>query len=85
MDRNANQLIWGTALVLMGVGVFFRIPQVIPKIAKIDFFSSSTSLLLVRISFYLLGFLLLLGGGKKIFDNFGKKNSGSEKDLNRNP
>ncbi len=65
--RKAN-LIYGVALVLMGVGVFFRIPQVMPKIAQIEWFASAMGL--VRFCFYLLGALLIFGGGKKIHKHY---------------
>ena len=70
-NKKAFQRVWGLALVLAGVGVFFRIPQVMPKIEKIEYFSSI--MLIVRISFYLLGILLISGGSKKVFDNYKKK------------
>jgi hypothetical protein len=62
------QLIWGVALTLAGIGVFFRIPQVMPKINNIEQFSSLT--VFIRICFYLLGILLIGGGLKKINDNW---------------
>ena len=85
MQKNSGQLIWGAALVLMGLGVFYRIPQVMPNVEKIDFFSSPTSLMLVRISSYLLGFFLLFGGGKKIYENRSRKNSDPEPEQDSNP
>ena len=71
-DRNktVTQLIWGIALVLAGAGVFFRIPQVMPKIETIEWFSSS--LFFVRFCFYLLGILLMTGGSKKIYHYYRK-------------
>ena len=43
MDKNKIhiQIVWGILLVLAGVGVFFRIPQVIPKINTIEHFASA--------------------------------------------
>ncbi len=67
MDRKKIQLIWGLLLVLAGLGVFYRIPQVLPKIADIDYFANS--LTLIKFSFYFLGVLLIYGGGKKMYDN----------------
>ncbi len=63
-------IIWGIALVLAGIGVFYRIPQVMPKIEKFKQFSSV--MLFVRFSFYFLGVLLIGGGSKKIYDNYRK-------------
>ena len=34
------QIIWGIALTLAGIGVFYRIPQVMPRIEQIKQFSS---------------------------------------------
>ena len=68
--KTTTQLIWGVALVLAGVGVFFRIPQVMPKIEKIEWFSSS--LFFVRACFYFLGILLIAGGSKKIYHHYRK-------------
>jgi uncharacterized membrane protein HdeD (DUF308 family) len=66
MSKNTNSihLIWGTLLVLAGIGVFYRIPQVMPKIEKIEYFSSS--LFFIRFCFYLIGILLIGGGIKKL-------------------
>ena len=68
--KTVTQIIWGVALVLAGAGVFFRIPQVMPKIEKIEWFSSS--LFFVRFCFYLLGILLVAGGSKKIYHHYRK-------------
>ena len=72
MDKNKIyiQIVWGILLVLAGVGVFFRIPQVMPKIKSIEYFASAIGF--VYFCFYLLGILLILGGGKKIIANYKK-------------
>ena len=72
MDKNkiVIQMIWGVALTLAGIGVFFRIPQVMPKIEKIEHLSSS--MFFVRFCFYLLSVLLVGGGLKKIYENYWK-------------
>jgi hypothetical protein len=79
MDKNKIhfQLVWGVLLVLAGVGVFYRIPQVMPRLKTIESFSAATWF--IYICFYLLGFLLILGGGKKIYANYRKLQS---KDAN---
>lgn len=66
-NRNVVQLVWGIALVLAGIGVFFRIPYVMPKVEKIEQFVGV--IFFIRVSFYLLGILLVSGGAKKIFDH----------------
>ena len=69
MEKNKIhfQLIWGILLLLAGVGVFFRIPQVMPQIKTIETFASIIGF--IYFCFYLLGFLLILGGAKKIYAN----------------
>ncbi len=69
-NKTVIQLIWGVALVLAGIGVFFRIPQVMPKIAKIEQFSGV--MFFVRFCFYLIGILLIGGGSKKVYSNYNK-------------
>ncbi|MBW1836809.1 MAG: hypothetical protein JRI99_07635 [Deltaproteobacteria bacterium] len=64
------QRVWGVMLVLAGVGVFFRIPQVMPKIEKIEQFSSV--LFFIQFCFYFIGVLLIGGGSKKIYDSYQK-------------
>jgi len=68
--RNLVQLVWGIALVLAGIGVFFRIPYVMPKVEKIEQFAGV--MFFIRMSFYLLGILLISGGAQKIFDHYKK-------------
>jgi len=56
---------WGIALFLAGIGVFYRIPQVMPRVESIEQFSSITSL--IRFCFYFVGVFLIGGGLKKIY------------------
>ena len=58
------QKIWAIALILAGIGVFYRVPQVLPKVAQIDQFSDVMGI--VRFCFYLMGVLLIGGGIMKI-------------------
>ena len=68
-ERTARlHIVWGVLLLLAGIGVFIRIPQVMPKIEEIEFFSSV--LMWVRFCFYLLGVLLIGGGLKKVNENY---------------
>ena len=69
-NKTFVQIIWGVALVFAGIAVFFRIPQVMPRIEKIEQFSSA--MVYIRFCFYLLGILLVGGGTKKIYDNYRK-------------
>ena len=65
--KSAFQKFWGIALLLAGIGVFFRIPQVMPAIEEIEQFASIS--FFIRFSFYLMGAILVGGGVKKIKDN----------------
>lgn len=69
-SRQTTQIVWGTLLVLAGLGVFFRIPQVMPKVAQVEVFSRIMPF--IRFCFYLMGILLIGGGVKKIIDNYRK-------------
>ncbi len=62
------QKIWGFALLVMGIAVFVRVPQVMPAIEAMDHFKSIS--FLIRFSFYLMGAILVCGGLKKLKDNF---------------
>jgi len=72
MEKNKtnNQIIWGIALVIAGIGVFFRIPHVMSQIEKIEHFSSVT--FFIRFCFYLMGIILIGGGSKKIYASYRK-------------
>ena len=59
------QIIWGGLLTLAGIGIFFRIPQVMPEIEKIEQFSSAAYY--IRFCFYFMGVVLIGGGVKKIY------------------
>ena len=63
--KNKLQLIWGILLLLAGIGVFFRIPQVMPEIKKIEHFARY--IFFIYFCFYLIGILLIVGGGKKVY------------------
>jgi cobalamin biosynthesis protein CobD/CbiB len=64
--KNKLQLIWGVLLLLAGVGVFFRIPQVMPEIKKIEHFAAYIPF--IYFCFFLIGILLIVGGGRKVYD-----------------
>jgi len=65
--KKKMQLIWGAALILVGIGVFVRIPQVMPKLAQMG--QSPATIGFVRICFYIMGIILLGGGIKKIINH----------------
>ena len=82
MEKNKIhfQLVWGGLLVLAGIGVFFRIPQVMPKIKTIEYFSSA--IWFIYICFYLLGILLIMGGARKFWDNYRRLKGEDDPDDN---
>lgn len=61
-------MIWGAALVLAGIGVVFRIPQVLPKVFKIEQFSALKGF--IYFCFYFMALVLIGGGIKKIYRNY---------------
>lgn len=69
-EKIITQIAWGVALVIMGIGLFFRIPQVMPRIEQIEYFSSV--IWFIKFSFYLIGILLIGGGVKKIISFYRK-------------
>ncbi len=64
-------MIWGAMLVMAGLGVFYRIPQVMPRIQEMEAFVNAVSI--IRFCFYFLGVLLVYGGGRKLYENYKKK------------
>jgi len=67
-SRSTPQLIWGIALLLAGIGVFVRIPQVMPQLDQLGTFASAQGF--IRFCFYLIGIILIGGGARKIFVYF---------------
>ncbi|CCK80607.1 hypothetical protein [Desulfobacula toluolica] len=68
MDKKNFKFYYGILLVAVGLGVFYRIPQVMLQIETIEFFKQK--LFLVRSSFYILGGLLVLAGSIRIYKNY---------------
>ncbi|MFO7929829.1 MAG: hypothetical protein R6U97_00335 [Desulfosalsimonas sp.] len=72
MGRNPHsgqellQLIWGSALALMGLAFFFRIPGIMQQVKQMDYLFSVQVFL--RVCFYLMAVILVSGGGKKIYN-----------------
>ena len=76
--KNTLQLIWGVLLVLAGIGVFFRIPQVMPDIKKIEHFAPF--IYFIYFCFYLLAILLIAGGGRKVYAYLKQSNEENAKE-----
>ncbi len=68
MSKNIlYQFVWGAILVLAGIAVFFRIPQVVPQMKET--YQLEASLIFLYFSLYLLGVLLISGGLLKIWQH----------------
>ena len=70
--KNRLQLIWAVLLLLAGIGVLFRIPQIMPDIKKIEQFARY--IYFIYFCFYLLAILLIVGGGKKVYTYLKRSN-----------
>jgi hypothetical protein len=72
-DRQVNQaqIIWAVVLILAGLGVFYRIPQVMPTIEQIPRFASATGY--IRFCFYFIGIFLIAGGCRKLYHEYRKR------------
>jgi hypothetical protein len=68
MDKKKFGFYYGLILVAVGIAVFYRIPQVVLQIEAIEFFRQK--ILVVKSCFYILGSLLILAGGIRIYRNF---------------
>jgi len=64
------QLVWGVLLVTAGVGLFFRIPEVMPKVRQIEYFVGVMPF--IYFCFYFMAVFLIAGGAKKIYQNYKK-------------
>jgi Ni,Fe-hydrogenase I cytochrome b subunit len=62
------QFVWGAVLTLAGIGVFIRIPQVMPELEKLEQFAGVMGF--VRFCLYLMGVILIGGGLKKLYHYF---------------
>lgn len=70
MDEHTKatlQLVWGLLLVMAGVGLLFRIPQVMPQIRQIESFSGAIGF--IYFCMYFIAVFLIAGGGRKIYLN----------------
>lgn len=70
MDKQKLTFYYGIILIVVGIAVFIRVPQVIPQIESIDFFKNKIGI--VKFCSYFLGFLLVLAGGIRVARNYKK-------------
>lgn len=67
MKKKDLQAVYGVVLIMVGFGVFYRIPGVMEKLHHIKYFANAS--FLVKTGFYLLGFFVILAGIIKIYNN----------------
>jgi len=72
------QLLWGCALLLMGLAFFFRIPEVMQRFSEHEHFFGAWY---VRLSMYLVSVILIGGGGKKIYNVLGRSSAPESTDA----
>lgn len=65
---NQAQVIWAVLLIVAGLGVFYRIPQVMPNIEQIPRFAAASTY--IRFCFYFIGIFLIGGGLKKLYQQY---------------
>jgi hypothetical protein len=75
-NRILLQLVWGGLLVAAGAGMFIRIPQVMPRIEQIGQFAAISPF--IRFCLYLMGVILIGGGGKKLYANYHRLTNSDE-------
>lgn len=61
---SAFQLVWGTALTLMGLALFFKVPELMVRVAEVPTLAGASSF--VRFSLYFVAVVLMAGGVGKI-------------------
>lgn len=65
MDKKKIRFYYGIILIAVGLGVFYRIPQVMPQIESIEFFKQK--IVIVKLCFYILGVFLVWAGFIRIY------------------
>ncbi|WP_299980633.1 hypothetical protein [Desulfobacula sp.] len=68
MNKKNFGFYYGIILVAVGLGIFYRTPQVMLQVESIEFFKQTP--FLVRSTLYILGGLLILAGGIRIYKNY---------------
>ena len=63
--KSQLQLVWGVMLVLAGIGVIFRIPQVVPRLKQIEQYAAAIGF--IYFCAYFIAVALIVGGGRKIY------------------
>ncbi len=69
--KSKLQLAWGMLLVMAGVGLCFRIPQVMPQIRQIESFTGAIPF--IYFCLYFVAIFLIAGGARKLVVHYRKK------------
>jgi hypothetical protein len=69
--KSKLQLAWGLLLVMAGVGLCFRIPQVMPQIRQIESFSGAIPF--IYFCLYFVALFLIAGGARKLVAHYRKQ------------
>ena len=64
MDKRKLQIAYGIIIIVVGISVLYRIPQVMLQVESIESFKES--LLFIKLCFYFLGVVLIFAGLKKL-------------------
>ncbi len=72
------QKIWGVALLVAGICMFFAIPSKINEIQLTGGYSSG-QVVFLQVCFYIISVVLTLGGSKKLYRNFVLKEESQDK------
>lgn len=70
MDKQRLKFYYGIILIVVGIGVFIRVPHVIPQIETIEFFKNKIGI--IKFCSYFVGFLLVLAGSIRVVKNYKK-------------
>lgn len=64
-NKSKLQLVWGVLLMVAGVGLLVRIPQVMPQIRQIEYFSGAIPF--IYFCMYFMAVFLIAGGARKLY------------------
>lgn len=65
--KNSIKKIWGLALVLMGIALVFRVPEILDRLKDNPVFVSGR--IYLSFSFYFVSLVLIVGGIKKMMSS----------------
>ena len=78
-DNARAQIVWGVALFIVGLLMFFRIPQKVSEIAAAFELAPGVKYS-IYFSFYVISIVLIVGGSRKIIKHYKSVTAGEKKD-----